>query len=105
VRRGTGTSQFAAIQAMAPSLRMEVSPINMRNAGEIEQSVETFARIQNGGLILTASGSAQRHRDLVISLAARHRLPVIYYARFFVAAGGLISYGIDFTDQYRRAAG
>jgi putative ABC transport system substrate-binding protein len=56
-------------------------------------------------LILTASGSAQRHRDLVISLAARHRLPVIYYARFFVAAGGLISYGIDFTDQYRRAAG
>ena len=76
----------------------------MRDAGEIEQSVEAFARTPNVGLILTASGSAQRHRDLVISLAARHKLPVVYYARFFVAAGGLISYGIDFTDQYRRAA-
>ena len=102
---GTGTSQFAAIQAMAPSLRMEVNPINMRDGHEIEQSVEAFARAPNVGLILTASGSAQRHRDLVISLAARHKLPVVYYARFFVAAGGLISYGIDFTDQYRRAAG
>ena len=91
---GTGTSQFAAIQAMAPSLRMEVNPINMRDAREIEQSVEAFARAPNVGLILTASGSAQRHRDLVISLAARHKLPAVYYARFFVAAGGLISYGI-----------
>jgi putative tryptophan/tyrosine transport system substrate-binding protein len=102
---GTGTSQFAAIQAMAPILRVEVNPINMRDAEEIEQSVETFARAQGGGLILTASGSAQRHRDLIISLAARHKLPAIYYARFFVAAGGLMSYGIDFSDQYRRAAG
>ena len=101
---GTGTSQFAAIQAMAPTLRMEVNPINMRDADEIEQSVETFARAQDGGLILTASGSAQRHRDLIISLAARYKLPAVYYARFFVAAGGLISYGIDFVDQYRRAA-
>ena len=83
---------------------MEVNPINMRDAREIEQSVEAFARAPNVGSILTASGSAQRHRDLVISLAARHKLPVVYYARFFVAAGGLISYGIDFTDQYRRAA-
>jgi putative tryptophan/tyrosine transport system substrate-binding protein len=102
---GTGTSQFAAIQAMAPMLRVEVNPINMRDAGEIEQSVETFSRAQDGGLILTASGSAQRHRDLIISLAARHKLPAIYYARFFVGAGGLMSYGIDFSDQYRRAAG
>ena len=102
---GTGTSQFAAIQAMAPMLRMEVNPINMRDADEIEQSVETFARAQDGGLILTASGSAQRHRDLIISLAARYKLPAVYYARFFVTAGGLISYGIDFADQYRQAAG
>ena len=101
---GTGTSQFAAIQAMAPMLRMEVNPINMRDADEIEQSLEMFARAQDGGLILTASGSAQRHRDLIISLAARYKLPAIYYARFFVTAGGLISYGIDFADQYRQAA-
>jgi len=102
---GTGTSQFAAVQAVAPSLRVEVTPINMRDAGEIEQSVETFARTPNGGLILTASGAAQRHRELIIALAARHKLPAVYYARFFVAAGGLICYGIDFGDQYRRAAG
>jgi putative tryptophan/tyrosine transport system substrate-binding protein len=101
---GTGTSQFAAIQAMAPMLRMEVNPINMRDADEIKQSVDTFARAQDGGLILTASGSAQRHRDLIISLAARYKLPAVYYARFFVTAGGLISYGIDFADQYRQAA-
>jgi putative ABC transport system substrate-binding protein len=102
---GTGTSQFAAIQAIAPILSVEVNPINMQEPEEIEQSVEMFARAQDGGLILTASGSAQRHRDLVISLAARHKLPAVYYARFFVAAGGLMSYGIDFSDQYRRAAG
>ena len=102
---GTGTSQFAAIQAVAPSLGVEVTPINMRDAGEIERSIETFARAPNGGLIVTASGAAQRHRDLIIALAARHKLPAVYYARFFVAAGGLISYGTDFADQYRRAAG
>jgi putative ABC transport system substrate-binding protein len=102
---GTGTSQFAVIQAVAPSLRVEVNPVNMRNAGEIEQSVETFARAPNGGLIVTAGGAVQRHRDLIISLAARHKLPAVYYARFFVAAGGLISYGADYIDQYRRAAG
>ena len=102
---GTGTSQFAAIQAMAPMLRVEVTPISMHDVGELEQSIETFARAPNGGLILTASGAAQRHRDLIITLAARYKLPAVYYARFFVAAGGLISYGIDFADQYRRAAG
>ena len=99
------TSQFAVIQAMAPSLQMEAIPINMVNAREIEHSIETFARAPNGGLVLTASGSAQRHRDLVISLAARHKLPAVYYARFFVIEGGLLSYGIDFSDQYLRAAG
>jgi putative tryptophan/tyrosine transport system substrate-binding protein len=102
---GTGTSQFAVIQAVAPSLRVEVNPVNMRNAGEIEQSVETFARVPNGGLIVTAGGAAQRHRDLIIGLTARHKLPAVYYERFFVAAGGLISYGPDLVDQYRRAAG
>jgi putative tryptophan/tyrosine transport system substrate-binding protein len=102
---GTGTSQFAVIQAVAPSLRVEVNPVNMRDAGEIEQSVETFARSPNGGLIVTAGGAAQRHRDLIITLAARHKLPAVYFQRFFVTAGGLISYGADTLDQYRRAAG
>jgi ABC-type uncharacterized transport system substrate-binding protein len=102
---GSGTSQFAVIQALAPSLRMEVSPFNIRDAGEIEHSLGTFARSPNGGLILTASGLAQRQRDLIITLAARHKLPAVYYERFFVASGGLISYGPDYVDQYRRAAG
>src|SRR5262249_59215574 len=83
---GTGTSQFAVIQAKAPSLRVEVSPINIRNAREIEQSVEGFARVPSGGLIVTASGAAQHHRDLIIGLAARYNLPAIYWERFFVAA-------------------
>jgi ABC-type uncharacterized transport system substrate-binding protein len=100
----SGTSQFAAIQAVAPSLRVEVSPVNMRDAGEIEGAVTAFARSPNGGLIVPAGGSAQLHRNLIITLAARHRLPAVYYERFFVAAGGLISYGSDFIDQYRRSA-
>ena len=101
---GTGTSQFAAIQAVAPSLRVEVSPVNLRDAGEIEHAVASFARAPNGGLIITASAGAQLNRDLIVTLAARHRLPAVYYERFFVAAGGLMSYGSDFVDQYRRAA-
>ena len=104
-RQGSGTSQFAAIQAVAPSLRVEVSPVNMRDAGEIERAVAAFARSPNGGLIVTASARRHVHRDLIITLAARHKLPAVYYERFFVAAGGLISYGPDFVDQYRRAAG
>ena len=103
--QGSGTSQFAAIQAVAPSLRVEVNPVNMRDAGEIERAVAAFARSPNGGLIVTASGSAALHRDLIITLAARHKLPAVYFERSFVAAGGLISYGPDFVDQYRRAAG
>jgi len=99
------TAQFGAIQAVAPSLRLEVNPISLRDAGEVEQSVETFARSPNGGLIVTAGGAAVRHRDLIVTLAARHKLPAVYWERFFVAAGGLISYGADLIDQYRRAAG
>jgi len=103
--QGAGTSQFAAIQAVAPSLRMEVNPVGMRDAGEVERAVAAFARASNGGLIVTAQGRAQLHRHLIITLAARHKLPAVYYERFFVVAGGLISYGPDYLDQYRRAAG
>ncbi len=99
-----GIGQFSAIQSAAPSIGVEVSPINMRDATEIERSIATFARAPDGGLILTASALAAIHRDLVITLAARHKLPVIYHNRFYVTAGGLISYGPDFTDQFRRAA-
>ena len=102
---GSGTSQFAVIQAVAPSVRVEVSPVNVRDAGEIEQSVETFARSPNGGLVVTAGGAAQRHRDLIVTLAARHKLPAVYYERFFVTGGGLVSYGPNLVDLYRQAAG
>jgi len=101
----SGTGQFGVIQAMAPSLKVEVSPVNLRNAAEIESAVTAFARSSNGGLIITASGLATVHRDLIIKLAAQHRLPAIYFDRLFVAAGGLISYGPDNNDQFRRAAG
>jgi putative tryptophan/tyrosine transport system substrate-binding protein len=101
----SGTGQFGVIQAMAPSLKVEVSPVNLRNAAEIESAVTAFARSSNGGLIITASGLATVHRDLIVKLAAQHRLPAIYFDRLFVAAGGLISYGPDMNDQFRRAAG
>jgi len=101
----SGSGQFGVIQAMAPSLRMEVGPINVRDPGEIERSVTAFSRSANGGLIVAASPGALVHRDLIISLAARHRLPAVYFERLFVAAGGLISYGADEIDQYRQAAG
>ena len=94
-----------SIQAAALSLRMEVIPVNMPSTGEIEQSVETFARSPNGGLIVTASAATLRYRDLIISLSARHKLPAVYWERFFVAAGGLISFGPDLIDNYRHAAG
>ena len=103
--QGSGTSQFAVIQAVAPSLRVEVNPLNMRDAGEIERAVAAFALSPNGGLIVTGSAAATRHRDLIITLAARHKLPAIYAERFYVTAGGLISYGADYLDQFRRAAG
>ena len=91
----SGIGQFAAVQAVAPSLGVELSPVDVRDAGEIERAVTAFARSPNGGLIVTASALATRHRDLIIALAARHRLPAVYSYRYFVAAGGLISYGPD----------
>jgi putative tryptophan/tyrosine transport system substrate-binding protein len=100
-----GTSQLAAVQAVAPSLRMEVNPVNMRDAGEIERAVAAFARAPNGGLIVTAVPVSTLHRNLIITLAARHKLPAVYFERFFVAAGGLISYGPNYIDLYRQAAG
>ena len=99
------TSMFATMQAVAPPLGVEVIPVNMRNAAEIEQSVESFARAPNGGLIPASSAAAVRHRDLIIALAARHKLPAVYWDPFFVAAGGLMSYGPDLVDQFRQAAG
>ena len=101
----SGPAQFGVIQAVAPSLRVEVNPFNMRDADEIERAVAAFARASNGGLIVTASGLAARHLDLIVTLAARYKLPAVYFERSFVAGGGLISYGADYTDQYRRAAG
>jgi putative ABC transport system substrate-binding protein len=103
--QGGGTSMFAAIQAVAPSLRMEVIPVNMRDAGEIERAIAAFARSPNGGLIMTPGGATQLHRDLIFTLAARHKLPAVYPDRGYVGAGGLISYGPDVIDQFRRAAG
>jgi ABC-type uncharacterized transport system substrate-binding protein len=97
-------AQFGVIQAMALSLRVEVSPIDVRDAVEIERAVTAFARSAHGGLIATSSGASALHHALVIALAAKHKLPTVYYERFFVAAGGLISYGPDYVDQYRKAA-
>jgi putative tryptophan/tyrosine transport system substrate-binding protein len=103
--QGGSTVALAAQQAVAPSLRMEVNPINIRDAAEIERAIADFARSPNGGLIVAAGGRTLLHRELIISLAARHKLPAVYSNRSFVAAGGLVSYGPDFVDQYRRAAG
>jgi putative ABC transport system substrate-binding protein len=100
-----GVGQFAVIQSVAPSVGVEVSPINLRDAGEIERGVTAFVRLGNGGLIVTASAVANVHRDLIVTLAARHRLPAVYSGRLFVTRGGLVSYGADLDDQYRRAAG
>jgi putative ABC transport system substrate-binding protein len=97
-------AQFGVIQAMALPLRVEVSPIDVRDAVEIERAVTAFARSAHGGLIATSSGASALHHALVIALAAKHKLPTVYYERFFVAAGGLISYGPDYVDQYRKAA-
>jgi putative tryptophan/tyrosine transport system substrate-binding protein len=97
--QGSGTSQLAAIQAVAPSLRVEVNSINTRDAPEIERAVAAFARSPNGGLIVTASAATIRHRDLIVTLATQHKLPAVYFARHFVAAGGLISYGPDYINQ------
>jgi putative ABC transport system substrate-binding protein len=99
-----GVGQWSAIQTAAPSFGMEASPVNLRDARELEHSISTFARSANGGLIVTSSGLAITHRDMIVMLAAKHRLPTVYYSRGFVAAGGLISYGSDRVDQFRSAA-
>ena len=99
----TGVGQFAVIQSAAPSLGVEVIPINVRDAPEVERAVTAFARTGNDGLIVTA-GPLRGHGNLIAALAARHKLPAIYPSRFYVVGGGLVSYGADFVDQYRRAA-
>ncbi len=100
-----GIGQFAAIASMAPSLGVDAVPVNVRDPSEIERELAGFARSPNGGLIVTGSAGALIHRDLLVRLAAQHKLPAVYYERLFVSAGGLISYGPDQVDQYRRAAG
>jgi putative ABC transport system substrate-binding protein len=100
-----GIGQFAVIQYVALSVGVEVSPVNVRDAPEIERAIAAFARQPNGGLIITASALAAVHRDLIATLAARHKLPAVYSQRHYVAGGGLISYGADFIDQHRQAAG
>ena len=102
--QGAGTGAFAVIQAMAPLLRVQVNAINLRETGEIESAIAAFAHSPNGGLILPPSSAGRLYRDLIIALAARHKLPAIYFDRYYAAAGGLMAYGPDFTDQYRRAA-
>ena len=101
----SGTGQFGAIQSVAPSLGVELSPINIRDAGELERAVTAFAQKPHCGLIVAASALATVHRDAIVALAARHKLPAVYAQRFFVVpGGGLISYGVDTIDQHRRAA-
>ena len=100
-----GIGQFAAVQTAAPSLGIEIMPVNMRDTSEIENGITTFARSANGGLVVTGSPLAVLHRNLIITLAARHKLPAVYFEREFAVDGGLISYGPNFIDQFRVAAG
>jgi putative ABC transport system substrate-binding protein len=100
----SGIGQFAVIQAMAPPLGMEVIPVNVRDAAEIERAIAAFARFANGGLVATG-GQASAHRELIFKLAARHRLPAVYPYRYYVTGGGLISYGPDVPGLFRQAAG
>jgi len=100
----SGIGQFGAVQAVAPSYGVELNPIDVRYAGEIERAITAFAHAPNGGLIVTGSPLAAIHRELIVTLALRHKLPAVYPRRIFVDDGGLISYGPDFLDQFRRAA-
>ena len=100
-----GIGQFGAIQSVAPSLGVEITPINVRDPGEIERALAAFAREPNSRLIVTGSALAVVHRGQIITLAARHKLPAVYFIRAFVEGGGLLSYGPDYPDQFRRAAG
>ena len=99
-----GIGQFAIIQSVATSAGVDLKPVNLSDAGEVERAITTFAGVPNGGLIVTAGALSTVRRDLIIALAARHKLPAIYFERHFVAAGGLMSYGANFADQYRKAA-
>jgi putative ABC transport system substrate-binding protein len=101
----SGIGQFGAVQAAAPSLGVELSPVDVHDDREIERAITAFARLPNGGLIVTAAPLASRHRDLIIALVARLKLPAVYPSRHFITAGGLIYYGPDLIDQYRRTAG
>jgi len=101
----SGIGQFAILQSVAPSVGVDVSPINLRDPREIERAITAFARSSNGGLIVTASALSVLHREQIIALAAQHKLPAVYYRRYYVSSGGLISYGYDLVDQFRRAAG
>ena len=101
----SGIGQLATVQAVAPSLGVELTPIDVRDASEIERAVTAFTRSGNGGLIVTSSALASRYRDMIITLAAGHKLPAVYSGRWYVTDGGLISYGPDYVDQFRRAAG
>ena len=101
----SGIGQFAVIQSVAPSVGVEVKPINMRDGAEMEDAIAAFARSPTGGLLVTSSALALHHREQIIALAAHHKMPAVYYRRYFITSGGLISYGPDLADQYRRAAG
>ena len=100
----SGTGEFAAIQAVAPSLGVEVSPLGLHDAGEIERGIANFARAPNGGLIIATGSPAVGHRELIAKLGIQHRLPAIYPYRLFITVGGLIAYGPDRVDPFRRAA-
>ena len=102
---GSGVGQYAIIQAVAPSLRVELRPIDVRDPGEIKRAIVTFAQSPNGGLIIAGSPAAMVHRDLIITLAAHHQLPAVYSLPYFARSGGLIAYGPDSVSPYRRAAG
>ena len=101
----SGASQFAAVQAVSSYVKVEVTPLNVKKASEIEQDIGEFARLPAGGLVVTTGPGPQHFRELIISLAKKHKLPAVYPERSYVDGGGLISYGVDYVDQYRRAAG
>lgn len=101
----SGIGQFGAIQSVAPTFGVELSPMDMRDAADLERAIKAFASLSSGGLIVTGSAPALAHRDLIVELAARHKLPAVYFRRIFAASGGLISYGPNTVEQYRQAAG
>jgi putative ABC transport system substrate-binding protein len=100
-----GVGQWAASQAVASALKLDLRPVNVSDVADIERTIGVFARDANGGMVVTESGPSIVHRDLIIALAARYRLPAVYPLRGFVVSGGLISYGNNSVDPYRRAAG